>query len=502
MTCMKRISNYFIIISILSIAICQNNYNLSLISKFEIQNASNNYGVSDVWGYTDETGIEYAIIGYQYGTYIFDVSSNPSEPELIADIVGPSGSDYYFHRDYKTYNDFLYIVNEMTGDDTGMQIIDLSPLPISSPIKLETYSQISQSHNLWIDSNGYAFIENYYPNNIHIVDVTDPWSPTSIGDFYGNDGKNCHDIYTRDNFAYVSEGWDNQFGIYDISNISTPIRLATIPVIGYAHNAWLDETGDYLLTTEETQDQTIKVWDISDLNNINLISEYIGQNGLAHNVHVKDNYMIISHYTSGLKIVDIFDPLYPVEVASYDTFPDNDDGGYYGCWGAFPFTNNGYIYGSDMQNGLYVLDFNQSQAGWSAGKLLNSDHEPLDLALMRSLTTGLSSLSDPLGQYMVGSPEGVHDFEISKLGEVIDTVSINFSPHSTINQDIYVESIAYIIGDINIDTIINIQDIILLVNLILSSDTHSDLIYYIADINFDDVINIQDLIMLVNIIIE
>ena len=85
-------------------------YNVELIHHLdEITefNSSSNFGVSDVWGYTDETGIEYAIVGYRYGTFIYDVSSNPDSPVLIADILGPSNGDYYFHRDYKTYGNHL-----------------------------------------------------------------------------------------------------------------------------------------------------------------------------------------------------------------------------------------------------------------------------------------------------------------------------------------------------------------------------------------------------------
>ena len=67
----------------------------------------------------------------------------------------------------------------------------------------------------------------------------------------------------------------------------------------------------------------------------------------------------ISHYTSGLKILDVYDPSYPVEVAAYDTYPNDDDDGFYGCWGAYPFTSNGYVYASDMQYGLYILDFDE-----------------------------------------------------------------------------------------------------------------------------------------------
>ena len=131
-------------------------YNLNLISHiYEITeyNSGTDFGVSDVWGYTDETGIEYAIVGYRYGTFIYDVSTTPGSPILIKDILGPSNGDYYFHRDYKTYGDYLYIVNEMYGGDMGMQVVDLNPLPDNPPIQLEPYNNISQSHNLWIDNS-------------------------------------------------------------------------------------------------------------------------------------------------------------------------------------------------------------------------------------------------------------------------------------------------------------------------------------------------------------
>ena len=191
-------------------------------------NSNSNFGVSDVWGYTDETGIEYAIVGYRYGTFIYDVSSNPDNPLLIAAIDGPSSGDYYFHRDYKTYGDYLYIVNEMSGIDVGMQVIDLSPLPMGEPVKLSTYTGVAQSHNLWIDNDsGYGIIENNYPENVHIVDLTNPGAPVHSASLSDWDAENCHDIYTANNRAYISEGWSNQFGVYDISDILYPIQLAT-----------------------------------------------------------------------------------------------------------------------------------------------------------------------------------------------------------------------------------------------------------------------------------
>ena len=129
-------------------------YNLALVHHIDEvadSNSNDNFGVSDVWGFTDEAENEYAIVGYRYGTYIYKVSSQ--FPELIMDIPGPSGGDYYFHRDYKTMGSYLYIVNEMYGLDEGVQLIDLSPLPEGMPKKLETYEGVPQSHNLWIDTN-------------------------------------------------------------------------------------------------------------------------------------------------------------------------------------------------------------------------------------------------------------------------------------------------------------------------------------------------------------
>ena len=52
-------------------------------------------------------------------------------------------------------------------------------------------------------------------------------------------------------------------------------------------------------------------------------------------------------------------------------------------------------------------------------------------------------------------------------------------------------------GDVNGDTLLNIQDVILIVNLVLSNQFDSS-----ADLNADNQINIQDIVLLVNIILN
>ena len=467
-------------------------YNIELIHNIIFENSSNNFGVSDVWGYTDETGIEYAIVGHASGTSIINVSEQ--EPIEVANIMGPSNGDYYFHRDYKTYNNHLYIVNEMYGGDVGMQVIDLSPLPEDSPIQLETYNGIGQSHNLWIDPSGYGYIEHQSGDNIHIVNLLEPSYPIYESSF-GNQALNCHDIYTENNIAYISEGWSNQFGIYDITNLDDIILLATIPCQGYAHNAWLNESGTHLITTEETQNITIKVWDISDLDNIFLTGEYIGENGLAHNVHILNNHVYISHYTTGLKIIDIFNPYEPIEVAAYDTYSEDNSEGFYGCWGAYPFTNNNYIYASDMQNGLFILNFNNINAGWINGVLyINGEIAPN--TSIQSLLNNKVFLTDSQGYFDFGFSEGEQHFKINN-----DTITVNIIGHQNNNLNIYISNDTQN-GDINSDNTIDILDIIIAINIILDEYSPSELEILIADINHDGNINIQDVILLIQLVLD
>ena len=59
-----------------------------------------------------------------------------------------------------------------------------------------------------------------------------------------------------------------------------------------------------------------------------------------------------------------------------------------------------------------------------------------------------------------------------------------------------------ILGDINQDTIINILDVVLLINFILSSDIASGSQFSSSDMNADGIINILDVVLIINIILN
>lgn len=57
------------------------------------------------------------------------------------------------------------------------------------------------------------------------------------------------------------------------------------------------------------------------------------------------------------------------------------------------------------------------------------------------------------------------------------------------------------LGDINGDDLLNVQDVVILINFILGSDNPTDQEYYAGDINSDGILNVQDVVILINLIL-
>ena len=54
-----------------------------------------------------------------------------------------------------------------------------------------------------------------------------------------------------------------------------------------------------------------------------------------------------------------------------------------------------------------------------------------------------------------------------------------------------------LLGDLNDDSAINVSDVVLAVNLVLSSNYN-----FAADINSDNTVNVSDIILLINLILQ
>ncbi|MGH2575061.1 MAG: T9SS type A sorting domain-containing protein, partial [Ignavibacteria bacterium] len=125
------------------------------------------------------------------------------------------------------------------------------------------------------------------------------------------------------------------------------------------HNCAITDDRRYILVTDEILNPVgrLKVWNIENLNNIQYVTTWYPQGGDSsnvHNVEIYGNYAVICHYTAGIRILDISNPATPVEVAWYDTYPQNNGNTWNGCKGIWMLPS-GKILANDRQTGFYCV---------------------------------------------------------------------------------------------------------------------------------------------------
>jgi choice-of-anchor B domain-containing protein len=115
-------------------------------------------------------------------------------------------------------------------------------------------------------------------------------------------------------------------------------------------NDELDELNGYV-----DQTRTL-IWDVRDLNDPVLVKEFLlSSKASDHNLYVRDNFMYQSNYQGGLRILDVSDPVNPVEVGFFDTVPGEDEPGFGGSWSNYPYFKSGIIAVSSRGEGLFLL---------------------------------------------------------------------------------------------------------------------------------------------------
>ncbi len=333
---------------------------------------------SDIWGFVDKNGIEYAIIGQQAGIFIYSLEdpTAPIKREFI-----PLASSIW--RDFKSYGNFVYAVDDQGRD--GLGIIDMSGAPndISWKFLKPTITEVNGSdtifsgtltkcHNMFIDSSGVMYLsdcQGVHRGVIFFDLKSDPQSPTYLG--YANPNV-CHDVVVRNDTMYTSDIFAGYFSIIDVRDKSNPVLLGTQPTtFSFTHNAWISDDGEYLFTTDEQPTAYVQAYRVSDPTDIQFLDQYRPVNALQksvypHNVHFFNDFLVTSYYTDGVVILDVSKPDNMIEVASYDTYPDAH-GGFNGCWGAYPYLPSGILLASDINYGLFVLKPRYVKAGRMEG---------------------------------------------------------------------------------------------------------------------------------------
>jgi len=354
-------------------------------------------GGTDCWGWVAPDGVEYAIMGNTNGINVWNFVSNRKYR-----VDGPEeGCSQAYWRDMMTFGHYLYAVSECHGTNEGLMIIDLQYLPDSLkfigsiPISNIPGNQ-NTSHNLSIDTvKSIIFIEGTADNTAFMHSLTDPESPQYLGSFNGGA---IHDLFVNNDTAYLAQT-HGKFSVWKMQGLQLPVRIGLIssPSEGFGHNAWPTLDGKHLVTTEETVDATVKIWNIEDLSDIRLVGQYLGPNRIAHNAQVKGDTIYLSHYGAGVRVVDISDPSAPVEIGAFDTWPESDLPGFEGCWGVWPFSPTGKVFASNRTGHMFILQGQVVQINDSIvignGTIDELGNVELEVYARNSLTTHAINIS-------------------------------------------------------------------------------------------------------------
>lgn len=317
---------------------------------------------TELYGYASKDR-EYAILGSTYGTHIIDVT-NPYYPTEITRVEGAYSQSNVTHRDYHTLDNYLYAVCDQGS--SSLQIIDLQNLPSSVEVVYDSDNLFSRVHNVFIDTlqsrlyacsvKGYDDNLNYWTSSLCVYDLSNPTQPNLLYDMNALI-PSTHDIWVERDTAYINCPGVGTL-IWDFSNVPYQINSFTsYPDFGTNHSGWKQD--DVYVFAEENNGYDVKVVDVSDLTNLNLLATFnsnVNEFSIAHNLMIKDNLVYLSYYWDGLQVFDISDPENPVKIAYYDTYLPENFGGYNGAWGVYAFLPSGNILISDISNGLFVLD--------------------------------------------------------------------------------------------------------------------------------------------------
>ncbi len=320
-------------------------------------------GLSDITGFYQD-GREFAVVGLIEDVAVFVEVTNPVNPTELMRIgmtsdSGCRGFAYCYWRDLKYWNRHIYIGSEA---NFGVKVISVDDL--DTPTLVNTISDFTSSHNIHIDENGYLYVIgaqeeiNDIRVDIWIYELTDhPANPQLVGTW---NGEYLHDIEVYNNKIYGAGIYTGHFYIIDANDKTNPTTLLSYDTGGgniSTHDCAVTYDEQYLITADENRGGHIKIWDISDYENINLVSEYMTHpDHSVHNVYMRPgtDLLIMSYYVDGTRVLNINDPVNPVRVGYYDT--SDSTGLYDGNWGAYAYLPSGYILSSDRQNGLFIFE--------------------------------------------------------------------------------------------------------------------------------------------------
>jgi choice-of-anchor B domain-containing protein len=353
--------------------------NLESFMTFEEMGAGSNGRGSDIWGWTDSDGKEYALFQAVNGAAFVDVTDSKN-PKALG-FMPATDNVASTWRDVKVYKDHAFVVSE--ASTSGMQIFDLTRLrglDASSTRQFTPdalYAEVGSTHNIVInEATGYAYLvgTRTCSGGLHMVDISTPTSPKYAG-CYSEAG------YTHDAECVVYSGPDTRYTgkdvcfnynedrlvIVDVTDKKNPVTIAEHGYNDdqYTHQGWLTPDHTSLLLDDELDEvngpnphtRTL-IWDVSKLDSpVNSGDYFADSTVIDHNLYIKGNLAYMSNYCDGLRVFDVsaIKSANIQEVAYYDVHPDCDTTTFAGTWSNYPYFASGTVVLSSIERGLFVF---------------------------------------------------------------------------------------------------------------------------------------------------
>jgi len=353
----RNLTSYVLLILLCLVAVTpaqltDSSLNVSLVGSIELeapQGGNSGPSTTDLY-----VAGNYAYMGSNSDVlYIIDISQ-PEAMRQVAEVEMPGPA-----LDVKVSGD-LAVVGVQGGRQASMGLVVVD---ISDPTEPRILSQFSHPtwfgvHNLFLYEER-AYLAHAANRGLTVVDLADPANPEVSG-FWTNERSGfsnvIHDVFVRDGLAFLSDIVEGRGGlvVLDLAAPDEPVTLSSLPLAEGAHNAWQD--GRYVYVNQEFGgwSQALHIVDIADRRNpvevgtFRIEPDRFSQTLGPHNTWVEDGLLYWAYYEGGLRVLDLRNPLRPVEIGYSTTGL---------AWGVQPHTD-GLVYLADSrQSALLALRF-------------------------------------------------------------------------------------------------------------------------------------------------
>ncbi len=193
-------------------------------------------------------------------------------------------------------------------------------------VRVDTGAQLNRPNSVFVLGN-YAYVVSTDGNSFEIIDITNPATPVHKSFLVHNNDTiqlfSPKSVFVVGNYAYVVSA-SNNLQIIDISNPLAPVMKGTIDTpLNFANPVSIVVSGNYAYVAVRGS-LTMNIIDISNPDSpVQKSSFFDGALSLPASVFVSGNYAYLVSTGNTLKIINISNPLLPVQVGQLN---DGDGG--------------------------------------------------------------------------------------------------------------------------------------------------------------------------------